>query len=339
MLQSSAQKHTASAAKAAIGADDIFSVIKSELAQVRCLIEKDLSDCQEPVRGLTAGVNAAKGKMIRPALILLSGLACGKITQEHINAAAIFEMIHNVSLLHDDVIDEAKFRRGVPTVNSLHGNESAVLLGDFLLGKVMGMCTRQEKKIVEIIAGATMKTCEGELKQISQRGNWLINETEYLDIISGKTAALFEAACQTGAVLAGSDAKIAQAFSAYGRNLGIAFQITDDLLDLVGEQSKTGKTEGNDLDRNKLTLPLIHLLKKVEDTELQKIRKILRQNDGEPDKLWLIKKLTECSSIEYSIKTAQKFAQDAVASISNFVDNQGGKALIETAKFIVGRTS
>jgi octaprenyl-diphosphate synthase len=315
----------------------VFSVIESELAQVRALIGQDLSDCSDPVRGLVAYVNAGKGKMIRPGLALLSGLACGEITEKHIRSAAIFEIIHNATLLHDDVVDEGKSRRGVPTVNSIHGNESAVLLGDFLLGRVIRMSVGLGDRVSEIIAVASMRTCEGELRQISQRGNWSLSEPEYIEIIAGKTAALFEGACATGAVLAGADELKIQTLTSYGCNVGVAFQITDDLLDLVGEQDKTGKPAGNDLDRDKLTLPLIHLLKTAGEAEKQKVKQILSQQNGDSGRMELVARLNTCGSIEYAKKRAEEFVGQAITAIAGVGDDKSNKSLVETARFITSR--
>ena len=317
----------------------IFSIIESELARVRTLIEGDLSGCSELISGMAACVNAGRGKVIRPGLLLLSGIACGELTENHIKAAAIFEMIHNVSLLHDDVIDEGKSRRGAPTLNSICGNESAVLFGDLLLGRVMQMCVGLDKRVAEIIALSAVRTCEGELRQISQRGNWSLSEPEYIEIIAGKTAALFEGACATGAVLAGAGESTVKSLAFYGRNVGIAFQITDDLLDLVGEQDKTGKPAGNDLDRDKLTLPLIHLLKTASEAEKQKVKQILSRQNGDAGRMELVEKLNTSGSIEYARKQAEEFVGQAITAIAGFDNNEGSKSLVETARFIVGRTA
>jgi octaprenyl-diphosphate synthase len=316
-----------------------FSIIEDELARVKALIEGDLSDCSELVSDMAACVNAGQGKMIRPGLVLLSGVACGGVTENHIKTAAIFEMIHNVSLLHDDVVDEGKSRRGVPTINSVHGNESAVLLGDLLLGRVIQMCVGLDKRVAEIIALSAMRTCEGELRQISQRGNWSLSESEYIEIIAGKTAALFEGACATGAVLAGAGESTVQALAAYGRNTGIAFQITDDLLDLVGEEDKTGKPVGSDLDHSKLTLPLIHFLKTAGEADKQKVKQILSHKTGDAERMELLEKLNSCKSIEYSRRRAEEFVGQAITAIAGVGNNRGSKSLVETARFIAGRMS
>jgi octaprenyl-diphosphate synthase len=314
-----------------------FSNIEEELARVKALIELDLRDSSEPVRSLVASVNAGQGKMIRPGLVLLSGVACGGVTENHIKAAAIFEMIHNVSLLHDDVVDEGKSRRGVPTLNSICGNESAVLFGDFLLGRVMQMCVGLDRRVAEIIASSAIRTCEGELRQISQRGNLSLGELGYIEIIAGKTAALFEGACEAGAVLAGAGESTVGALASYGRNVGIAFQITDDLLDLVGEQDKTGKPVGSDLEHSKLTLPLIHLLKTAGEAEKQKVKQILSQQNGGAGRIRLVARLNACGSIEYAKRRAEEFVREAISVVAGIGDNKGSKSLVETARFIVGR--
>jgi octaprenyl-diphosphate synthase len=276
-MQSSAQSGRATAFDWGAGNRSLcaFSIIAEELAQVRSLIERELLDCSEPVRGLAAYVSSSKGKMVRPGLVLLSGLACGKVTEKHIRAAAIVEMIHNATLLHDDVVDEGKSRRGVPTLNSMQGNESAVLLGDFLLSRVFRMCMGLGRRAAEVIASFAARTCEGELRQIAQRGNWRLSESEYIEIIAEKTAAMFSGACVLGAMLAGAGKSQVQMLADYGRKTGIAFQITDDLLDLIGDETQTGKQVGNDLDKNKLTLPVIHFLQVADEANRGETEKLL----------------------------------------------------------------
>ena len=184
-----------------------------------------------------------------------------------IRIAAIVELIHNATLLHDDVIDGGQKRRGLPTVNSLCGNESAVLLGDFLLSRVFKMCAELKPEIINIIAGTVVRVCEGELRQMAQRQNWQLSESEYIDIITEKSAALFSSCCLLGGLLAGASETQVRSLACFGLNAGIAFQITDDLLDIIGDESKTGKTLGSDVDKNKLTLAVIHLLRTVDERE------------------------------------------------------------------------
>lgn len=316
-----------------------FDAIADELAQVRTLIEKELLDCSQTVRGLVGHISFRKGKMLRPGLVLLSGHACGSITNKHILTAAIMEMIHNATLLHDDVIDEGKSRRGLPTLNCLRGNESAVLLGDFLLSRVFRMCVELDDGVAEVIAKSTALTCEGEMKQTAQRGNWLLSESQYLEIITDKSAAMFSAACQTGAMLAGAGRQQQKKLADYGLNIGIAFQITDDVLDLVGDEAKTGKKTGNDLDRDKLTLPLIHLLKTSPPAEKKFIKQVITQQTDPNSNGMLLEKLRAFGSIEYTAKRASEFIEQAISALAGVSESKYKKLLIETAKFIAERMS
>jgi octaprenyl-diphosphate synthase len=319
-----------------------FSIIAEELAQVRLLIERELSDCSEPVRGLAAYVSSSRGKMVRPGLVLLSGLACGKVTEKHIRAAAIVEMIHNATLLHDDVVDEGESRRGVPTLNSMQGNESAVLLGDFLLSRVFGMCMGLGRREAGEIASFAARTCEGELRQIAQRGNSRLSETEYIEIVAEKTAAMFSGACMLGSMLAGGGKPQVRMLADYGRKTGIAFQITDDLLDLTGDQDKTGKTVGNDLDKNKLTLPVIHFLQVADEADKSGARGLLCCDGKKPEsqgKAALVEKLKRYGSLTYAQRCAEGLAEEAIEAIAKLKNGEAKRALIETARFVVRRTA
>jgi octaprenyl-diphosphate synthase len=319
-----------------------FRLINDELGQVKKLIDEQLfcRPVEIGVGRMVEHLESCGGKMIRPGLVLLAGGAVDKITDKHIHIAAIMEMIHNATLLHDDVIDEGQRRRGQETVNSLWGNESAVLLGDFLLSKVFKMCADLEPEVVRIIAAAAGRTCEGELRQIAQRENWQLSESEYLDIITEKSAALFSSCCYLGGFLAGADETKLQLLSDFGLNLGIAFQITDDLIDLLGDQSKTGKPIGSDLDNGKVTMPVIHLLKTANEADKEHIGQILdaggkRKHGAQYD--GLVEKLRSCGSIDYAQKRAQDFAEQAIAAIKKFSPSESKSALIELTRFAAQR--
>jgi len=254
-----------------------------------------------------------------------------------IRVAAIVEMIHNATLLHDDVIDEGQKRRGLPTINSLWGNESAVLLGDFLLSQVFKMCTDLEPKITNIIAAAATRTCEGELRQVIQRHNWQLNESEYIDIITEKSAAFFSSCCHLGALLVQATEAEVESLARFGLNAGIAFQITDDLLDLIGDESQTGKTVGSDVNKNKLTLAIIHLLRAVDQKEKSKLYNELNRSVG-TSRNALLKMLKSCDSLEYAHSRAQEFVDKAIQALTGLKQSQAKEALMETAKFMAHRT-
>jgi octaprenyl-diphosphate synthase len=315
-----------------------YKVIDSELAGVQELIISYLrGDSSNGICDLISPVcdSVFSGKMIRPALVLLSGSACGKITDEHIRVAAIVEMIHNATLIHDDVIDEGFKRRGAATINKLWGNESAVLLGDFLLSRVFGACADLEPQTSRIIAEAAGRTCEGELRQIMQRQNRQLTESEYIDIITEKTAALFSCCCKLGALLAGVNQTQQRSFADFGLNVGIAFQITDDLLDIVGDEDKTGKTLGSDADKNKLTLPVIHLLNTQNESQKKAMTEKLGSNTG--DKKAIAEELSRFGSLGYAEAKAQGFAAKAIESLADLNQSNAKSVLVEIVRFIANR--
>jgi len=316
-----------------------FRLIEDQLNQVRRLIHEQLivPPTGAEINRLLEYMKTRSGKMIRPGLVLLTGSAVDKITDKHIRVAAIVEMIHNATLLHDDVIDEGQKRRGLPTINSLWGNESAVLLGDFLLSQVFKMCTDLEPKIINIIAAAAARTCEGELRQVIQRHNWQLSESEYIDIITEKSAAFFSSCCHLGALLAQATETEVESLARFGLNAGIAFQITDDLLDLIGDESQTGKTVGSDVNKNKLTLAIIHLLTVVDQKEKSKLYNKLNRSVG-TSRNALLKMLKSHDSLEYAHSRAQEFVDKAMQALTGLKQSQAKEALMETAKFMANRT-
>ncbi len=315
----------------------IFKPIENELGQVKeLMLSCIVSDASEEIVKMMDSVcGAMHGKMLRSGLVLLSGLCCGGISQSHIRIAAITEMIHNATLFHDDVMDDGRERRGMPTINRLFGNESAVLLGDFLLTRVLRMCVDLEPRIIRIISDSAGEICKGEINQITQRRNFELSEEEYIDIITRKSAIFFSNCCYSGALLSQANESTAKALAEFGLNVGIAFQIVDDLLDIIGDKGKTGKTPGRDFDKNKLTLAVIHLLRTVSRKEKETITRILSSDGKGRDRL--AGKLKSCGSVEYSYNCAKEYAEAATASLINLHDSNAKEALIETANFVVKR--
>ena len=318
-----------------------FRPIAEELMKVRILINQQLTHAETgDINGMLEQISSRCGKMIRPGLVLLAGRCYGKITDKHITVAAVIEMIHNATLLHDDVIDEGKQRRGLPTINSLWGNESAVLLGDLILSHVFKMCAKLELQVAEVIATAAVRLCKGELRQVAQKHHWQLNEAEYLDVITEKSAVLFNISCFLGGLLAGASESQAQSLADFGLNAGIAFQITDDLLDIVGDESKTGKTLGSDVNKHKLTLALIHLMKVVDEKEKNNIiNSFLDRKDSQYDKRALVKILNRHGSLEYARNRAREFVTIAKQALTGLRQSDFKEALIETAEFTVDRVS
>ncbi|MHC4759673.1 MAG: polyprenyl synthetase family protein [Planctomycetota bacterium] len=315
----------------------IFKCIDKELSDVKALLDEQITSCPGKVGigELLEYIGSYRGKMLRPALVLLSGAACGELTNEHIHVAAIIELIHNATLMHDDVIDEGKIRRGVPTVNSVWGNEASVLLGDFLLSKVFQMCSQLPPPMMEVISSGTMQLCEGELRQILQKRNWNLSESEYIDIIEDKSASLFSTACKLGALLTKADDRNIELLTSYGMNLGIAFQITDDLLDISGNENETGKTLGSDVNKDKPTLPLIHMLRTLDKDENAEI--IERLDACQVNNHDILQLLQKFGSLEYARAKAEEFAVQATDSLENLDESKFKEVLIKTTEFVLAR--
>jgi len=328
-----------------------FKLIRNELDQVKQLISKQLTRCPDKI-GITRlfkHLGICSGKMLRCGLVLLSYRAVRDASYEKqpkpnttaemgdtdvlIRVAAIIEMIHNAALLHDDVIDEGQKRRGAPTINKLWGNEYSVLLGDFLLSRVFEMCVDLQPSITAVIASAVTRTCEGELRQTIQRQNWQLSEPEYIDIITEKSAVLFSSACRLGGLLADADENQLRSLGNFGLNLGIAFQITDDLLDIIGDEAKAGKTLGRDVDKNKLTLALIHLLKAADDSHRMHCISCIAGGD----KKALIEMLNRYGSLEYAVSRTQQFIARAIEPLTGLKAGDAKDVLTKTAEFVAQR--
>jgi len=316
---------------------EFFNLIESQLLEVHDYVDAQLNSLYEPVNQLLEHVNTRSGKMLRPGLVLLSGLCCGEILPVHITVAAITEMVHEATLLHDDVIDEGDIRRGDATVNRLFGNETAILAGDLLLSRASVICSSLAPDINKVIAYATSQVCEGELAQLLQRDNFQLSESEYIKIISQKTAALFSGCCKLGAVCSHAQQSQVKALDIFGENIGIAFQITDDLLDITGNENQTGKTIGRDVDKNKLTLSLIHRLSSVGEKE--KTALIEKIENSRQDRKVLVDILSNNGSLEYAAMRAEQFVDLAVDSLTDISDSPAKQALLSIAKFVTNRVA
>ena len=332
-----------------------FKLVTDDLRRVRALINEQLTAPAPALAGLdslgtrhrTADVSrlleyvsVRSGKMIRPGLLLLAGRCFGEITDRHIKVAAIIEMMHNATLLHDDVMDEGRKRRGLPTINNLCGNEIAVLLGDFLLSRVFKMCAELPSEPAKVVAASAVRLCEGELGQMVRKHDWQLSESEYIEVITEKSAVLFNSACFLGALLAEASDHQARSLADFGLNAGIAFQITDDLLDLVGDESKTGKTLGTDVDKHKLTLALIHLLKAADEREKKSIiDTYLDRKNSRCDRRALVRMLDRYGSLEFAHNRAKEFVTAAIQALADLEQSDAKDALIETAEFMAARAT
>ncbi|MEO6435700.1 MAG: polyprenyl synthetase family protein [Tepidisphaeraceae bacterium] len=311
--------------------------IAPQLAAVDERFTEELTSELACVNVLVRHVSRFRGKMLRPMLVLLSGKAVGALTDAHITLATVVEMVHMATLVHDDVLDEAELRRKGATINHLRGNESAVLLGDYLISHSYHLCASLDSQLASrLIARTTNLVCEGELLQIDNRNNLDLDEATYLEIITRKTASLCAICCHLGATFAGGSEGQVSALETYGRSLGTAFQIQDDILDIVGDQGTVGKTLGIDLEKQKMTLPVIHFLR----TAPSEHRKLLRSLIGsrESDKLERIRNLILPSdSIAYARNRAHGLVEQARKAIAPLPDNDAKRVLDTMAEFVVTR--
>jgi octaprenyl-diphosphate synthase len=316
-----------------------FTLIDSALRQVRELILQSLAarDEEQQLTPLFAHLRARGGKMLRPALVLLAGRCFGPLTDEHFRVAAILEMIHHATLLHDDVIDDGCKRRGLATVNYLWGNESAVLLGDFILSQVFRMAADLDPAMAKVISQTAVRVCEGELRQVVQRRNWGLSEAQYIDIITDKSAAFFSGCCRLGALLAPAQPQQVEDLARFGLLAGIAFQITDDLLDIAGDEDKTGKTAQSDLAQHKLTLAVIHLLRAVEPSGRRDVCAMLESPNTSRRKLEDL--LTRYGSVQYARAQADDYVAQATGALQGVPAGKARDALVETARFMAHRVA
>ncbi|NLH17822.1 MAG: polyprenyl synthetase family protein [Phycisphaerae bacterium] len=313
------------------------ALIKDELGRVRAVIAEQMVTPFGPVNLLLQDVSAGSGKMLRPALVLLCGHCCGNLNKRHITLSAMAELIHTASLLHDDVLDQATTRRNTATVNILHGNEAAVLLGDYLLSRVFALGMEfDDPRIGRIFSATAMALCQGELLQNTQRQNWQLDESVYMDIIRGKTAELFGACCSLGALAAGADETVESSLRQFGIQLGLAFQITDDLLDIAGREDKVGKTLGTDLDKRKPTLPVIYALHSATGAQRTELLRVL---SGANERPALVRLLQDCQGLSYARSKAYSLCQEAVHCLDGLPDTPARSALIRLTQGIVSRSS
>ncbi|HEV3120126.1 MAG TPA: polyprenyl synthetase family protein [Gemmataceae bacterium] len=291
-------------------APGLFDLITHDLEEVERVLARTLAGGRACVAPLVAHLRSYRGKRLRPALLLLVAHACGRVTPAHHTLAAVVEMIHTATLVHDDVLDEAVVRRHLPTVNASWGNQTSILLGDFLFTHAFHLASTVDAQACRLIGDATNRVCEGELQQCSERGNLDLSEEEYLDIIDGKTAELTACCCRLGALYSGMPLDVVERLSIYGRALGVAFQIADDMLDLVGEEGATGKSLGTDVQQQKLTLPLIHLLEHSSPEQGAGLRQML-ESSGNHKRQTLRPYFAASNSLEYARGRAEDFATRA----------------------------
>ena len=308
-------------------------LIEQDLQQVRTMLRDLANELDESIRPLARYSALDSGKLLRPILLLLSGGAFGAIGPDHVRIATVLEIVHNATLLHDDVLDRGAVRRGVPTVNRRWGNRVAVRLGDVLLGKVFVRNADLEPGIRAALGRMICRTCDGEICQTVHAGRFTLTEREYLAIVGRKTAALFRGACYLGARLAQASAGECRLAARFGYNVGMAYQIMDDLLDIVGDGQRLRKTLGTDLRNAKLTLPLIHALRIL--AEPRRTSLLLALQTRSVTRSELLDVLAASGSTDYVLARIGGYTDRAIEALGSIRPTPMKAALLELPRTIV----
>ncbi len=278
------------------------------------------------------------GKRIRPLLFLLSARMCGCQGNDLADFSTIFEYLHAATLLHDDVVDAASVRRGRSTANTIWGNQAVILVGDFLLSKALSLAvTTNRLKVLQVLAYATTRMAEGEIMQLLHTGNLELSESEYFEVIDRKTAILMSAACQIGAVLGGVPPAQEEALAEMGLNLGMTFQVVDDILDFIGDEKELGKQVCADLREGRITLPLIHALARADDSDRQRLKDIAQNLTPEMTQE-LRQLLDRYSSLDYARSIARRYTLQAQENLAPFPASPEKNYFWAITEELLGRT-
>ncbi|MCW5296786.1 octaprenyl diphosphate synthase [Herbaspirillum lusitanum] len=311
--------------------------IAADMGEVNTVIRRQLYSEVPLVNQVSEYIISAGGKRIRPVLVLLIANAYAYKGTAHHSLAAVIEFIHTATLLHDDVVDESSLRRGKETANALFGNAASVLVGDFLYSRAFQMMvTVGNARVMQIVADATNVIAEGEVLQLLNMHNPDVNEEDYLRVIRSKTAKLFEAAAQLGALISGADEAGIEAAGEYGRSLGTAFQLIDDVLDYSGNAAEIGKNVGDDLREGKPTLPLIYLMENGSPEQRELVRSCI-ENGDEQHFDQILAAITSSGALDYTRREAQKAAQRAANAVQSLPDSKYKNSLLELSTFAVDR--
>lgn len=318
----------------------IRTLANDDMQAVNELIYQRLQSDVVLINQLAYYIISGGGKRIRPLLAVLTAKALSYEGDAHIRLATIIEFIHTATLLHDDVVDESELRRGRDTANQLFGNAASVLVGDFLHTRAFQMMVELgSMRVMELLSDATNLIAEGEVMQLMNCNDPSTTEENYLQVIYCKTAKLFEAATHCAAVLANQPPEIEFALQEYGKYLGTAFQLIDDVMDYTSSSNTMGKNVGDDLSEGKPTLPLIYVLAQGSDEQKQRIEQAIVQRDGMDYLEEVLAILEQTKALEYTVERAKQEAEKAINAISILSDSPYKQALIQLAKMAVERES
>ena len=326
--------------EARISARRIFSVIANELMQVELEFERQARSNVQVIDYLGEYLRASGGKRVRPALTILANYAVGGDGSRYnsIRMATVMEFLHTATLVHDDIIDKADTRRKRPTVNALYGNETAVLMGDWLyMSAFETSLAERSLPILDILTSVTRKMTEGEILQLTLLGDVEVSEAQYFDVLKRKTAYLFSASCEIGAILGGASEEQQIALRDYGLSLGTAFQLIDDLLDFTSSEETLGKASGADLLGGKVTLPLIYL-RAAEPQAREMIQTVLREgNYGSVRQQDLLDAIVRSGALEQARARANEYAENARSALDVLPDSEYSESLRALPTYILDR--
>ena len=320
--------------------DKLTNSIQPEMVEFQRSFKASLHSDVKLINTVISYISRKKGKQLRPRLCLLSAKMCGDSTPLTYKAAALIEMIHVATLIHDDVVDEADLRRGWPSVNRIWKNKISILVGDFMFSKALSnMITLRNFDALEILSRTAERLSQGEILQIEKALKKEMTEEIYYQMVSDKTASLFSASCEIGAITSNADLEQQKAMASFGEKLGMAFQIRDDLFDIIGTVDAIGKPIGFDVKKNMLTLPLIHMFETVGASKKKSLQRKLKQYASRKD-IFTIRKLIEShGSIKYATEQMERISQEALAELNIFPDSEYKDALMAVAQFNLGRKS
>ena len=317
---------------------EISSPIKLELDKFEDIFKAALRSNVGLVDLVARYIIRQKGKKIRPLLVLLSAKICGGVTERSYRGASLVELLHTATLIHDDVVDNADKRRGMWSINALFKNKIAVLMGDYLLSRgLMISVDGKDYDFLGVTTNAVKRMSEGELLQIQKTRKLDIDEETYFKVISDKTASLLETCCSIGAMSTTENKEHIEAMRNYGHSLGMSFQIRDDILDYEGKSKLIGKPIGADIKEKKITLPLIYSLNNVSKTEAARIRKLLKNGKDDKKVKEVMQFVKDNNGIEYALKVAQKYSDEAKESLNIFPDSQIKNSMLALVDFVTDR--
>ena len=321
--------------------DSLLDLVREDMDSVEKMLISSSSSEVNILENICRHILNSGGKRLRPLMLLLAAKTCGYTGNKHINLACVIEYIHTATLLHDDVIDQAEVRRGNSSANKLWGNQSTILAGDFFFSKAFLIAIETgDLKSLQVIANAAKLIAEGETFQVSKTHDPLVSEEDYLYIVKNKTAILLAAASRIGGILGKVPEKTEKALEDYGLNLGIAFQIMDDVMDYYSNENDFGKTIGKDFQEGSITLPFIAALKKSSPEDKAKLIETMQNKSRDSEKLTdVINIINKYQGNSYAVNIAKNYTKKAIDALKNIADQKTRKPLIKLAEFIMARKS